>query len=158
MRAVVARAADTLGIPHVPASVTERYVSQRFLDALIAWCRVYASEEVYHSDSLPRCLPRPSFLTVDAVCSICSAYVTLGQRLSNVTTATIGPPPSLSSERWVRKGDHDRALRYSRAVVIGDIHGSMSALLHILDAVGPPSPTNQYCFLGDYVRMSCLLS
>ena len=40
--------------------------------------------------------------------------------------------------------------------IIGDLHGQLRDLLHILDEAGTPSPTNKYIFNGDFVdRGSC---
>lgn len=38
-----------------------------------------------------------------------------------------------------------------RLVVVGDLHGHLNDLLHLLDAYGEPSETNQYLFNGDFV-------
>jgi diadenosine tetraphosphatase ApaH/serine/threonine PP2A family protein phosphatase len=35
--------------------------------------------------------------------------------------------------------------------VVGDLHGSLPDLAEIIDTFGPPSPTNQYIFNGDFV-------
>ena len=34
---------------------------------------------------------------------------------------------------------------------MGDLHGQLTDLLYILDASGPPSETNKFCFNGDFV-------
>ena len=38
-----------------------------------------------------------------------------------------------------------------RLTVVGDIHGQLPDLLHILDESGMPSATNKYVFNGDFV-------
>lgn len=38
-----------------------------------------------------------------------------------------------------------------KLTVVGDIHGQLADLLHILDECGLPSPTNKYIFNGDFV-------
>ena len=35
--------------------------------------------------------------------------------------------------------------------VVGDLHGQLTDLLHILDDAGMPSPTNKFVFNGDFV-------
>lgn len=38
-----------------------------------------------------------------------------------------------------------------RLIIVGDLHGHLNDLLHVLDANGEPSPTNMYLFNGDFV-------
>jgi serine/threonine-protein phosphatase with EF-hand domain len=38
-----------------------------------------------------------------------------------------------------------------RVIVVGDIHGNLSDLLHIVDTYGMPSEVNRYVFNGDFV-------
>ncbi len=38
-----------------------------------------------------------------------------------------------------------------KVTVVGDIHGSVSDLIHIIDEVGLPSASNKYVFNGDFV-------
>eukprot|EP01038_Epipyxis_sp_PR26KG_P013918 gene13918-18665_t len=38
-----------------------------------------------------------------------------------------------------------------KLTVVGDLHGQLADLLHILDEVGMPSPTNKFVFNGDFV-------
>ena len=38
-----------------------------------------------------------------------------------------------------------------KVTVVGDLHGQLSDLLHILDECGMPSKTNKYVFNGDFV-------
>ena len=39
----------------------------------------------------------------------------------------------------------------TKLTVVGDLHGQLRDLLHILDESGPPSDTNKYMFNGDFV-------
>ena len=39
----------------------------------------------------------------------------------------------------------------SKLTVVGDLHGQLTDLLHILDEAGMPSPTNKFIFNGDFV-------
>lgn len=38
-----------------------------------------------------------------------------------------------------------------KLTVVGDLHGQLSDLLHIIDEAGMPSPTNKFVFNGDFV-------
>ena len=93
-------------------------------------------------------LPRGS-ITSDVAHKIVTVYRRKGrlniksiQKILRVVYKSLKESPNISEVK-VRRGE--------KLTVVGDLHGQLGDLLHILDESGWPSATNKYIFNGDFV-------
>jgi serine/threonine-protein phosphatase with EF-hand domain len=70
-------------------------------------------------------------------------------RLIGECTELVRALPNFVHQSIPHGNEHEH--KRSRVIVVGDIHGNLTDLLHILDTYGMPSHTNRYVFNGDFV-------
>ncbi len=74
-----------------------------------------------------------------------SAYRSL-KSLPNIAHININPGLSSSGSQPISSCTGDVRLN-----IVGDLHGQLPDLIHIIEEAGMPSPTNKYVFNGDFV-------
>jgi serine/threonine-protein phosphatase with EF-hands len=101
-----------------------------------------------HGDINDYVLPKGS-LTADVAQNIIQVYRKQGrlniksvQKILRVVYKSLKDRPNIS-EITIKRGE--------KLTVVGDIHGQLADLFHILDESGWPSATNKYVFNGDFV-------
>jgi serine/threonine-protein phosphatase with EF-hands len=104
--------------------------------------------ETVHGDLHDYMLPKGP-ITSDVASKIVSVYKRNGklslksiQKILRIVYKTMKDRPNVSRVE-IKRGE--------KLTIVGDLHGQVSDLLHILDESGWPSMTNKYIFNGDFV-------
>lgn len=104
--------------------------------------------ETIHGNINDYMLPKGP-ITSDVVSKIVAVYKRNGklslksiQKILRIVYKTLKDRPNISDVQ-IKKGE--------KLTVVGDLHGQVTDLFHILDESGWPSATNKYIFNGDFV-------